>query len=41
VLVAGLNRRWWEADSRVEQSPEGEGVLRQGFRNRASAGDFG
>jgi hypothetical protein len=26
VLVAGLNRRWWVADSRVEQSPEGEGV---------------
>jgi hypothetical protein len=25
----------------VEQSPEGEGVLGQGFGNRVSAGDFG
>jgi hypothetical protein len=26
VLVAGLNRWRWVADSRVEQSPEGEGA---------------
>jgi hypothetical protein len=26
VLAAGLNRWWWVADSRVEQSPEGEGA---------------
>jgi hypothetical protein len=26
VLVAGLNRRWWVADSRAEQSPEGGGA---------------
>jgi hypothetical protein len=26
VLVIGLNSRWQVADSRVEQSPEGEGV---------------